>query len=54
MPRLAGKIAFVTGAGSLVLPVVRIDGAAIADGAPGPVAKRLRELYICEARGAAA
>jgi D-alanine transaminase len=46
--------AFVTGAGSLVLPVVRIDGVAIAGGAPGPVAKRLRELYISEARGAAA
>jgi D-alanine transaminase len=42
--------AFITGAGSLVLPVVRLDGAQIGDGAPGPVAKRLRELYIITAR----
>lgn len=42
--------AFITGAGSLVLPVVRIDGAKLGDGAPGPVAKRLRALYIEEAR----
>ena len=42
--------AFITGAGSLVLPVVRIDSAPVGDGVPGPVAKRLRELYISEAR----
>jgi D-alanine transaminase len=42
--------AFITGAGSLVLPVVRIDGAPVGDGVPGPVAKRLRELYIRSAR----
>lgn len=46
--------AFITGAGSLLTPVVRIDGAAIGDGAPGPVAKRLRQLYIEEARRRAA
>jgi D-alanine transaminase len=33
-----------------VTPVVRIDGAPIGDGAPGPVAKRLRALYIQRAR----
>jgi D-alanine transaminase len=38
--------AFITGAGTLVLPVVRVDGQALGDGVPGPVAKRLRELYI--------
>ena len=42
--------AFITGAGSLVLPVVRIDGVALGDGTPGSVAKRLRGLYIEEAK----
>ena len=42
--------AFITGAGTLVMPVVRVDGQALGDGAPGPVAKRLRELYIQAAR----
>ncbi|MDB5483508.1 MAG: aminotransferase class [Caulobacteraceae bacterium] len=46
----SAREAFVTGAGSLILPVVRIDGAKVGDGAPGPVAKRLRELYISQAR----
>lgn len=44
------KEAFITGAGSLVLPVVKIDGRPIGDGAPGPVAKRLRSLYIERAK----
>ncbi len=42
--------AFVTSATTFVLPVVRIDGTAVGQGAPGPVARRLRELYIEEAR----
>jgi D-alanine transaminase len=42
--------AFITGAGTLLLPIVRIDGRPVGDGAPGPVAKRLRRLYIEEAR----
>jgi len=42
--------AFITGASTLVTPVTRLDGRLLADGAPGPVAKRLRELYIAEAR----
>ena len=44
------KEAFITGAGALVLPVVKIDGAIIGNGKPGPVAKRLRHLYIEAAR----
>jgi D-alanine transaminase len=44
------KEAFITGAGTLLLPVVSIDGKPVGDGAPGPVAKRLRRLYIEEAR----
>lgn len=38
--------AFITGAGALVLPVVAIDGVKIGDGTPGPLATRLRALYI--------
>ena len=42
----AAREAFITGAGALVMPVVSIDGAPIGGGAPGPVATRLRALYI--------
>lgn len=42
--------AFYTSASSFVMPVVRIDGVEIGDGAPGPVATRLREIYIEAAR----
>jgi D-alanine transaminase len=38
--------AFVTSATQAVLPVVRIDGRAVGDGAPGPVAMRLRRHYF--------
>jgi D-alanine transaminase len=44
------KEAFITGAGALLVPIVSIDGAPIGGGAAGPVAKRLRRLYIEEAR----
>lgn len=44
------KEAFITGAGSLVMPVVAIDGHAIGDGKPGPLATRLRALYIQHAQ----
>ncbi len=42
--------AFVTSATTFVLPVIEIDGAAIGSGKPGPVAKRLREIYLDESR----
>jgi D-alanine transaminase len=42
--------AFITGAGTLVTPVVSIDGHSVGGGVPGPVAKRLRRLYMAEAR----
>jgi D-alanine transaminase len=45
--------AFITSASAFVMPVVRIDGAAVGDGAPGPVARRLREIYLDETRRAA-
>jgi D-alanine transaminase len=38
--------AFVTAASSFVMPVVKIDGDKVADGQVGPVAKRLRALYL--------
>ena len=38
----AAREAFITSATQTVMPVVRIDGRAIADGKPGPVAQRLR------------
>lgn len=45
--------AFATAASSFVLPVISIDGAVIGEGSPGPVTRRLRELYIAEARAMA-
>jgi D-alanine transaminase len=50
---LAAKEAFITGAGSLVLPVVSVDGKPVGDGKPGPLAMRLRKLYIERARATA-
>jgi D-alanine transaminase len=46
----AATEAFFTAAGAFVMPAVSIDGARIGDGAPGPVATRLRALYIEAAR----
>ena len=45
--------AFVTSASTFVMPVVEIDGAEIGEGAVGPVAKRLREIYLDESLKAA-
>ncbi len=45
--------AFITSASQFVCPVVEIDGKPVAQGAPGPVAKRLREIYIQHARDTA-
>ena len=49
----AAREAFATGASSLVLPIVAVDGKPVGDGKPGPVATRLRALYIEQARAAA-
>jgi len=40
--------AFTTSASAFVMPVVEIDGATMGDGTPGPIAKRLREIYLDE------
>jgi D-alanine transaminase len=42
---LKAKEAFLTSATSWALPITRIDGKQVGDGVPGPVAKRLRDLY---------
>lgn len=42
--------AFVTSASSFVMPVVEIDGVKLADGRPGDVTRRLRTIYLDEAR----
>ncbi|MFN3144486.1 MAG: D-amino-acid transaminase [Paracoccaceae bacterium] len=49
----AADEAFVTSATTFVMPVVSIDGATVGAGTPGPVARRLREIYIDESRKAA-
>jgi D-alanine transaminase len=41
----AAREAFVTAATQIVLPVVRIDGQAVGDGKPGPVATALRREF---------
>ncbi|HUD94273.1 D-amino-acid transaminase [Sphingobium sp.] len=46
----AAKEAFITSASTFCLSVVKIDGQPIGDGTPGPVATRLRDLYIDFAR----
>ncbi|WP_323766038.1 D-amino-acid transaminase [Marinovum sp.] len=46
----AADEAFITSASSFVTPVVQIDGVALGAGVPGPVAKRLRQIYIDESR----
>ncbi len=47
---LAAKEAFVTSASLFVQAVVKIDGQAVANGKPGPMTDRLREIYIDFAR----
>jgi D-alanine transaminase len=42
--------AFITSASTFVMPVVEVDGLAVGTGVPGPVAARLREIYLDESR----
>jgi D-alanine transaminase len=49
----AADEAFATAATIFVMPVVEIDGQPVGTGKPGPVARRLREIYIEESRKAA-
>ncbi len=45
--------AFVTSASAFVMPVVEIDGEVLGEGKPGPIARRMREIYLEESRKAA-
>jgi len=47
---LAAKEAFITSATLFVQPVISIDGKPVADGRPGPMTSRLREIYVDFAR----
>jgi len=49
----AADEAFITSASTFVFPVVEVDGATIGAGTPGPVAARLREIYLEESRKSA-
>jgi len=49
----AADEAFSTAASIFVMPVVEVDGKPVGSGKPGPVATRLRELYLDEMRKAA-
>jgi D-alanine transaminase len=46
----AASEAFLTAASTFVMPIVTIDGAPVGSGRPGPVAERLRSLYLQQAR----
>ena len=41
---------FVTAASAFVMPLISLDGVKIGDGRPGPVATRLRDVYLEQAR----
>lgn len=45
----AADEAFLTSASQFVMPIVEIDGKRIGGGQPGPVVRKLRELYLKEA-----
>ena len=49
----AADEAFSTAASIFVMPVVEIDGKTVGTGKPGPIAIRLREIYLDEMRKAA-
>jgi D-alanine transaminase len=50
---LKAKEAFITSASLFVQPVVSIDGNTVANGKPGPMATRLREIYVDFAKATA-
>ncbi len=46
----AADEAFLTSASQFVMPIVEIDGKRVGGGQPGPVTRKLRELFLEEAR----
>lgn len=49
----AADEAFVTSASAFVMPVVQIDDVPLGNGRPGPLSRRLREIYLEDARASA-
>lgn len=45
---LAAKEAFITSASTFLFPVTKINGQPIGEGKAGPIAKRIRQIYIDE------
>lgn len=45
--------AFLSSASVFVLPIIEIDGEPVAGGSPGPIARRMREIYLDAARAEA-
>ena len=43
--------AFLTSASQFVMPVTEIDGHRVGGGQPGPITRRLREMFLKEAAG---
>lgn len=46
----AADEAFLTSASQFVMPIVEIDGHRVGGGQPGPVTRKLRELFLAEAQ----
>ena len=46
----AADEAFFTSASAFVMPVIEVDGTTIGSGTPGPVTRRLREIYVQESQ----
>jgi D-alanine transaminase len=49
---IGAREAFITSAGNLVMPVIRIDGHAIGSGQPGELSLKLRRLFFSQAEWA--
>jgi D-alanine transaminase len=49
---IGAREAFITSAGNLVMPVIRIDGHAIGSGRPGELSLKLRRLFFSQAEWA--
>jgi D-alanine transaminase len=47
----AAREAFITSATSFVKPILALDGAPVGDGAPGPVTRRLFDLFARHVKG---
>jgi D-alanine transaminase len=46
---MRAREAFLSSSSSFVLPITRIDGKPVGEGEPGPMTRRLREIYVAAA-----